>query len=594
MHRRADGASGRRDGVSGRVPGSWRVPAAPRVGDEKVDGSWMEEPTNRRPGRTRAIWPESAPSDWDSRLDRCEPPTHGSSILPGRVLSIASARMGPGAGGWPSGKAADSGSADRRFESFPASHCVAPAPKGGESRAFGRSALCEAASVLLDRHILVGPDEEAVGLHETAPNERPNALRSREQADGRPRSPLPSTDRADIAVVGGGILGLATAYRLLERRPDLRLALLERESDLALHQTGHNSGVVHAGLFYAPGSLKARLCREGKAELEAFAAEHGVPYERVGKLVVAVEDPELPRLQALFERASANGVPGIELVGPERIREHEPHVRGHRAIWSPTTGIIDFRTVARALAAAIQERGGTIETDRAVTGLAERSGGVVLETSRGPLVSSVVVVCAGLWADRLVALSGHRPKERIVPFRGDYYTLVGDARRLVRGLVYPVPDPRLPFLGVHFTRRIDGSVWAGPNAILALARAGYRRRDVDLRDLAEILVYPGFLRLAARHWTVGLAELWRDLSKRAYLAELRRFIPDLRADDLVFGPSGVRAQAVDPDGTLVDDFRLGGSRRILHVRNAPSPAATASLAIGRILAREAIDRFGYR
>lgn len=413
--------------------------------------------------------------------------------------------------------------------------------------------------------------------------------------DPEPAEPQPATrrvtERADVVVVGGGILGLATAYRLLERRPDLRLVLLEREPDIALHQTGHNSGVLHAGLYYAPGSLKARLCREGKAELEAFAAEHGIPFERVGKLVVAVEPAELPRLDALYERASANGVPGLELVGPERIREIEPHVRGLRAIWSPTTGIIDFRAVARALARAIGDRGATIETGRAVTGLAERTREVVVATSRGPLVASAVVVCAGLWADRLAALSGERPRERIVPFRGDYYTLVGEARRLVRGLVYPVPDPRFPFLGVHFTRRIDGSVWAGPNAVLAFARAGYRRRDIDLGDLAAVLTYRGFLRLAARHWRAGLLELWRDLSKRAYLAELRRFIPELGEGDLVFGPSGVRAQAVDPDGSLVDDFRLGGSRRILHVRNAPSPAATASLAIGRVLAGEAIERF---
>lgn len=398
-------------------------------------------------------------------------------------------------------------------------------------------------------------------------------------------------ERADLVVVGGGILGLATTYRLLERRPDLRLVVLEREPELARHQTGHNSGVLHAGIYYAPGSLKARLCREGKADLEAFAAEHGIPFERVGKLVVAVEPRELGRLQALFERATANGVPGLDLLGPDRIREIEPHLRGLRAIWSPTTGIIDFRAVALALAEEARRRGATIETGRAVTALQERSGEVVVGTSRGPLVARAAVVCAGLWADRLAVLSGERPRERIIPFRGDYYTLVGQARELVRGLIYPVPDPRFPFLGVHFTRRIDGSVWAGPNAVLAFARAGYRRSDVDLRDLAETVAWPGFLRLAARHWRAGVGELWRDLSKRAYLAELRRFIPDLGPADIVFGPSGVRAQAVDPDGSLVDDFRLGGSRRILHVRNAPSPGATASLAIGRLLAAEAIERF---
>lgn len=423
------------------------------------------------------------------------------------------------------------------------------------------------------------------------PRRAPNAAGPRTTSEPPPAPTGQPAARADVAVVGGGIVGLATAYRLLERRPELRLVLLEREPELARHQTGHNSGVLHAGLYYAPGSLKARLCREGKAELEAFAAEHGIPFERVGKLVVAVEAAELPRLEALFERASANEVPGLELVGPDRIREIEPHVRGLRAIWSPTTGITDFGAVARALADEIRGRGGVVETGRAVTGFAQGAREVVVETTRGPLVASGVVVCAGLWADRLATLSGERPRERIVPFRGDYYTLVGPARDLVRGLIYPVPDPRFPFLGVHFTRRIDGSVWAGPNAVLAFARAGYRRRDVDLRDLAETLTTRGFLRLAARYWREGLLELRRDLSKRAYLAELRRFIPDLGPSDLAFGPSGVRAQAVDPDGTLVDDFRLGGSRRILHVRNAPSPAATASLAIGRVLAAEAIDRF---
>jgi L-2-hydroxyglutarate oxidase len=394
-----------------------------------------------------------------------------------------------------------------------------------------------------------------------------------------------------VAVIGAGIVGLATAYQLLERRPDLRVAILEKEPTIAAHQTGHNSGVLHAGLYYAPGSLKAQLCREGKASLETFADEHGIPVERCGKLVVALTDDELPRFEALHERALANGVEGLEVVGPERIGEIEPHAAGIRALWSPHTAIIDFRRVARALAALIQTRGGTIHTAREVTGIRTIRDDRVLETTAGDLVTRNIVACAGLWADRVARLTGNPGRERIVPFRGDYYTLTPDARPFVRGLVYPVPDPRFPFLGVHFTRRIDGEVWAGPNAVLAFARAGYRRRDLNLRDVSDTFRHRGFLRLAGRYWRMGAIEMWRDVSKRAFHAEVQRYVPDLRSDQLVFGPSGVRAQAVDPDGTLVDDFRLGGDRHVLHVRNAPSPAATASLAIGARLAEQAIERF---
>ncbi len=401
-----------------------------------------------------------------------------------------------------------------------------------------------------------------------------------------------TTERADVAVIGGGIVGLATAYRLLERRPGLRLAVLEAEAELASHQSGHNSGVLHAGLYYQPGSLKARLCREGKAALETFADEHGIPFEHCGKLVVALSDEELPRFESLRQRAEANGVPDLEVVGPEQMRELEPMAAGVRALWSPTTGIIDFRRVALAYADEVRARGGAIHTSRAVTGIGLSAGDLVLATTTGELVARDVIACAGLQADRVAAMTRDPGTERIVPFRGDYYTLTIDARPLVRGLIYPVPDPRFPFLGVHFTKRIDGEVWAGPNAVLALARHGYRRRDVNLRDLAGTIRDPGFRRMARKFWRTGLAEQWRDISKRAFAAELRRYVPAIRDDQLVFGPSGVRAQALDRDGTLVDDFRLGGSRHILHVRNAPSPAATASLAIGRELAEAAVERFG--
>jgi len=398
----------------------------------------------------------------------------------------------------------------------------------------------------------------------------------------------------DVAIVGGGIVGLATALRLLEARPNLRLTVLEREPELASHQSGHNSGVVHAGLYYAPGSLKARLCRAGKAQLETFCDEHGIPVERTGKLVVALDESELGRFEALRERAVANEVPGLEVVGPERIRELEPHALGIRALWSPTTAIVDFRRVALAYADEVRARGGTIETSRPVTGIERRAdGSLVLATARGDLVARSVIVCAGLWADQVAAYTGDSGPEapRIIPFRGDYYTLTPPARPLVRGLIYPVPDPRFPFLGVHLTRRHDGEVWAGPNAVLAFRRTGYRRRDVSLRDLAGAVTYPGFVRLARRYWRTGMAEMWRDWSKRAFLAEIQRYVPEVQAEHLVFGPSGVRAQALARDGTMLDDFDLAGSGRVIHVRNAPSPAATSSLALGRELATRAIERF---
>ena len=406
--------------------------------------------------------------------------------------------------------------------------------------------------------------------------------------------PSAAADRVDVAIVGAGIVGLATALRLLERRPGMRLTVLEQEPAVGVHQSGHNSGVVHAGIYYAPGSQKALLCREGKGLLERYCEEHGIPIAWPGKLVVALDEAELPRLAALKERALANGVEGLEEVGPERIREIEPHVRGIRALWSPRTGITDFALVTRAYADDVRSRGGRVELSRPVTAIERRPDALVLATPRGPVQARAVVACAGLWSDRVAALTGDRATDApsIVPFRGDYYTLAADAAPLVRGLIYPVPDPRFPFLGVHFTRRIDGQVWAGPNAVLAFRRAGYRRRDVSLRDLAEALGNPGFRRLARRFWRTGAAEMWRDWSKAAFVKEMRRYLPDLRGDQVAFGPSGVRAQALGRDGSLVDDFDLAGADRVLHVRNAPSPAATSSLAIGSRLAAEAVDRFG--
>ena len=398
------------------------------------------------------------------------------------------------------------------------------------------------------------------------------------------------TDGFDVVVVGGGILGLATARAILEARPDLRIVILEKESELATHQTGHNSGVLHAGLYYAPGSLKARLCREGKAAMETFAEQHDIPFERCGKLVVALDDTELERFAALKERAVANGVPGLEEVGPERIREIEPHAAGIRGLWSPETGIIDFRRVALAIASDLTDAGVVILRGLRVDRLTERPGEVVAASEQGDVTARTALVCAGLHADELAARSGGARDPRITPFRGDYYTLTLDAQSLVNGLIYPVPDPRFPFLGVHFTKRIDGAVWAGPNAVLAFAREGYRRRDLRPLELARTVAYPGFVRLASRYLRTGLAEMWRDWWKPAFVRELQRYVPEIRSEQLIFGPSGVRAQALGRDGSLVDDFVLGGTGRILHVRNAPSPAATSSLAIGRMLADQALER----
>ena len=398
------------------------------------------------------------------------------------------------------------------------------------------------------------------------------------------------TDRFDVVVVGGGILGLATSRAIVEARPDLRIAILEKEAELATHQTGHNSGVLHAGLYYAPGSLKARLCREGKALMEAFAGAHDIAFERCGKLVVALDETELARFESLKERAVANGVPGLEEVGPERIREIEPEAAGIRGLWSPGTGIIDFRRVALAIAADLRAGGTEILTGRSVSRVVERAGEVMASTPGGDVVGTIAVVCAGLHADELAARSGGDPDPRIAPFRGDYYTLTADARPLVNGLIYPVPDPRFPFLGVHFTKRIDGAVWAGPNAVLAFACEGYRRHDVRPLELAATIAYPGFLRLAGKYLRTGLAEMWRDWWKPAFVRELQRYVPAIRPEQLTFGPSGVRAQALARDGSLVDDFVLGGTGRILHVRNAPSPAATSSLAIGKLLATQALER----
>jgi (S)-2-hydroxyglutarate dehydrogenase len=386
--------------------------------------------------------------------------------------------------------------------------------------------------------------------------------------------------RTDVAVIGGGILGLATARALLHRRPATRVVVLEAERELALHQTGRSSGVVHRGLYYAPGSEKARLCVAGAAALLAYCDERGIPCRRCGKVVVATSPDELPRLEELHRRGTANGVPGLELIGRERLLELEPHAAGIRALHSPETAIVDFSVVARAYAEDVVALGGEIRTACEVTGIRRRSPGVTVSTTGGEVEARHVVACAGVQADRVASLSGGATEPRIVPFRGDYWVLRPEARHLVNGLLYPVPDPSFPFLGVHFTARLDGAVLLGPNAVLALARDGYRRRDVRLRDAWDAVSAPGFRRLARRHWRTGAGEVVRDWSRRLLAREARKLVPELRARDLSSGPAGIRAQALTPDGELVGDFVFDGDDRIVHVRNAPSPGATSSLAIG--------------
>ena len=398
----------------------------------------------------------------------------------------------------------------------------------------------------------------------------------------------------DVVVIGAGILGLAVSRELLSRYPRLRLAVLDKEPSVGQHQTGHNSGVLHSGIYYAPGSLKARLCVQGQRELYAYCEQKGIPTDRCGKVIVASNESELPRLDNLFERGQANGVQGLEMIGPERLREIEPHCVGVRALFSPNTGIVDFSRVTRAYAADVMDCGGDVLPGYGVERISDRPGRVVMHTTAGEIEAQHVVACAGLHADRVARLTGGPRDPRIVPFRGDYWVLRPDRRHLARNLIYPVPDPSFPFLGVHFTRRIDdGSVWLGPNAVLAFAREGYRRLDLRPRDLAEALAYRGFQRLAAKFWQTGMQEMVRDFSKEAFLKSLQVYVPELTLADLLPGPSGVRAQALGPDGSLVDDFVFNTQgRRIVHVRNAPSPGATSSLAIGRMIADTAEQAFG--
>ncbi len=400
-----------------------------------------------------------------------------------------------------------------------------------------------------------------------------------------------SPTHSDVAIIGGGIVGLATAFQLLGRRPGLRVTVFEKEDHVAAHQSGHNSGVLHTGIYYRPGSLRAEFCREGKLQMQAFCEQESIPFRIIGKVIVATRDDEVPRLDGVFERGQANGV-RCSLVGPERLREIEPHAAGVKAIHVPEAGIVDYRQVCRRLAERIEDRGGTVRLNCRVTGIEHRPDAVVLRTNQGDMTAGLLVTCGGLQADRLTSLSGQTPVAPIVPFRGEYFVLKEPAEHLCRTMIYPTPDPRFPFLGVHFTRTIEGGVECGPNAVLAYSREGYSKLDLNLRDLGEALFYPGFMKLAVRSWQTGLGELWRSFNKKAFVRALQRLVPGITANDLIPAPSGVRAQALGRDGKLVDDFVIQESDKVLNVGNAPSPAATSSLRIGETIAGKIESRLG--
>ena len=386
-------------------------------------------------------------------------------------------------------------------------------------------------------------------------------------------------EQADVVVIGGGIVGLATAYQLTRRHPDRRVIVLEKEDGPARHQTGRNSGVLHSGIYYKPGSLRALNCRTGKKLMEEFCAAEKIPYDICGKVIVAVSPDELPRLENIFKRGQANGV-RCEMIDAARLREIEPHTAGIQAIHVPEAGIVNYKAVCVRLVELIVAAGGKFVTHAKVTSMRQESDGCTVSTTAGEFRGKWVVNCAGQHSDRVTRLSGQPSDVTIVPFRGEYFELKPHAMHLCRNLIYPVPDPSFPFLGVHFTRMISGHIECGPNAVLAFSREGYRKRDINLADLWESLTYRGFHRMAAKNWRTGLGEMWRSFSKAAFVKALQRLIPEIKADDLVAAPAGVRAQALSPDGTLVEDFAIQEHGHVVNVCNAPSPAATSALQIG--------------
>ena len=398
--------------------------------------------------------------------------------------------------------------------------------------------------------------------------------------------------RFDVVVIGGGIVGLSVALRFSCVFPKLRLTLLEKEAAVGQHQSGHNSGVIHSGIYYKPGSLKAKLCVEGSAAMIQFCREYSIPHQICGKVIVATNEDELPRLHSLLERGRANGLSGLRLIERAELRDIEPNCGGIAWLLVPSTGITDYAKVCDKYAELLSAQGGMVQTSTQATGIAERIGETVVETNRGSLSTKYVINCAGLHSDRVSRMSGMSPAVQIVPFRGEYYDLVPERSHLVRNLIYPVPDLRFPFLGVHFTRRISGEVDAGPNAVLAFKREGYRKTDFSLGDLSDTLAYPGFWKMAAQHWRSGTAEIYRSFRKSAFVKALQKLVPEVRSADLVTDGSGVRAQALRPDGSLVDDFQFVCTGTMLHVWNVPSPAATASLSIAREIVQRAAQGFG--
>jgi L-2-hydroxyglutarate oxidase len=397
----------------------------------------------------------------------------------------------------------------------------------------------------------------------------------------------------DVAIIGGGIVGLASALALVEAG-HRRVIVVEAEGELAAHQTGNNSGVIHSGLYYKPGSLKARNCAAGREQMYRFCAEHGIAHERCGKIVIACDPTELPALDELERRGRANGLEEMRRITPEEAKEIEPHVACIAALQVPETGIVDYRQVSAKYAELIRAADGLVETSRRAIGFRRLADGITLETSSGPLRCRNLVNCGGLWSDRVARMCGVDPKLQIIPFRGEYHELRRDREFLVKHLIYPVPDPRFPFLGVHFTRMIKGGIECGPNAVLAMARAGYSWRKIAPRDLLQLGAYSGFWRMASKYWRMGFGEMYRSVSKRAFVTGLQRLIPEVQSEDIVAAGAGVRAQAVEPNGALVDDFRIVEAKNMIHVLNAPSPAATASLSIGKSIAELAIKNFALR
>jgi len=393
-------------------------------------------------------------------------------------------------------------------------------------------------------------------------------------------------DKSDLLIIGAGVVGLATAYNYLQQFPDKKVIVLEKEGQVAAHQTGRNSGVMHSGIYYRPGSYRAKMCATGKAALEAFCEREGIPYKRCGKVIVALDEEQLPSLQRIYERGQANGV-ACEVIGRERLGEIEPHTAGIKAIHVPEAGIVDYAQVCRRLAELITQMGGQVLLNTQVTGMTENAHEVVVSSTLGDFSTQQVVSCAGLYSDRVAGMA-NRAKEdlQIVPFRGEYYELKPEVHHLCKGLIYPVPDTRFPFLGVHFTLMISGSVECGPNAVLAFAREGYRWTDFNARDLLESLGYIGFRKLAMKYWRTGIGEMWRSLSKPAFVNALQRLVPAIQANHLIWSPAGVRAQVVNSDGTLLDDFAFSHSPRTFHVLNAASPAATSCLEVGRYIVEQ--------